>query len=132
MYISQIHEFGQKAIPWNFANPYGLEDLSMLWIYNFSPGIYLYLPLREISKIWLYRFKDIATIKDYWPSLRSVPWNIGLRFLVPKTEVRYFTVQTEQAREVNKLFIIWLQHCIFKVILHLNNFDHFFGLFQQA
>ena len=35
-------------------------------------------PVRE--SLWVGQLKCPSIIKDYWPSVRSVPWNVGLRF----------------------------------------------------
>ena len=71
-------------------------------------------------------------LKDYWPSVRSVLWNIGLRFFsTKKTEVRYFTVQTELEKSINCLLY---GNSIFPVaaaILHLNNFDRFLVYYNK-
>ena len=78
-----------------------------------------------------FTLNDILILKDYWPSVRSVPWNIGLRFFstdraiaasevrTKKTEVRYFMVQTEQARSINCLLYGYSIFPVAAAILHL-------------
>jgi hypothetical protein len=61
-----------------------------------------------------------AIITAYWPSVRSVLWNIRPTFFsmdratkergpCKKTEVWYFTVQTEQARSIIGLLYGWTE-----------------------
>ena len=84
--------------------------------------------------------KRDVILKDYWPSVRSVPWNIGLRFFstdrasaasevrTKNTEVRYFTVQTEQERSINCLLYgsSYGGHFAF-----INNFDGFLVYYNK-
>jgi hypothetical protein len=68
---------------------------------------------RHITKISGSQFIHSRTfhpISAYWPSVRSVLWNIRPRFFsTKKTEVWYFTIQTEQARSMIGLLYGWAE-----------------------
>jgi hypothetical protein len=82
-----------------------------------GPLALAFSPPPPIKKSFL---QHCLIITAYWPSVRSVLWNIRPRFFryglsdegarsMQKTEVWYFTVQTEQTRSIIGLLYGWTE-----------------------